>query len=370
MKLSSVRYLVGEGIKNSWVNRLMTIASVGVLVACMVIIGLAILISENVSVAIGNLEQQNVVIAYMKDYNWALYGEKNETTESTASTTSSTSSDASSTEGTVSETESAVTSDTSSAETEKADKNGIKPSDYVIHSDEEAKALCDKIAAIPNVAEVTFVSSAEGLESVKASMLEGQEEYFTFLDEEYGNPMSCAAKIQMKDMALFNNTLEEISKLDGIDVIQSQGDLADKITAVKNGIGVAGIWIIAILMIISLVIVSNTIRVTMYNRKLEISIMKAVGATDAFVRIPFVVEGVLIGLISALISEGLLYFCYRVATETIVTTLGTSDIVKYEDMAWLLLAVFVGIGVFAGILGSFIMIRKYLKHEGSEFAAI
>ena len=169
---------------------------------------------------------------------------------------------------------------------------------------------------------------------------------------------------------LQNNTLEEISKLDGIDVIQSQGDLADKITAVKNGIGVAGIWIIAILMIISLVIVSNTIRVTMYNRKLEISIMKAVGATDAFVRIPFVVEGVLIGLISALISEGLLYFCYRVATETILTTLGTSDIVKYEDMALLLLGVFVGIGVFAGILGSFIMIRKYLKHEGSEFAAI
>ena len=375
MKLSSVRYLIGEGIKNSWVNRLMTSASVGVLVACMVIIGLAILISENVSVAIGNLEQQNVIIAYMKDYNWALYGEKEEATESTASTTtSSASSDAASntasTESTDSKTESDVVSDTSSAETEKADKNGIKPSDYVIHSDEEAKALCDKIAAIPNVAEVTFVSSEEGLESVKASMLEGQEEYFTFLDEEYGNPMSCAAKIQMKDMALFNQTLEEVSKLEGIDVIQSQGDLADKITAVKNGIGVAGIWIIAILMVISLVIVSNTIRVTMYNRKLEISIMKAVGATDAFVRIPFVVEGVLIGLISALISEGLLYFCYRVATETIISTLGTSDIVKYGDMALLLLAVFVGIGVFAGILGSFIMIRKYLKHEGSEFAAI
>ncbi len=365
MKLSSVRYLVGEGIKNSWVNRLMTIASVGVLVACMVIIGLAILISENVSVAIGNLEQQNVVMAYMKDYNWALYGEKEVSSE-----TATTASDTSSTESTESKDETTASSNTSSENTENADKNGIKPSDYVIHSEEEAKALCDKIAQIPNVAEVTFISSEDGLEAVKASMLEGQEEYFTFLDEEYGNPMSCAAKIQMKDMALFNQTLEEISKLDGIDVIQSQGDLADKITAVKNGIGVAGIWIIAILMIISLVIVSNTIRVTMYNRKLEISIMKAVGATDAFVRIPFVVEGVLIGIVSALISEGLLYFCYRVATETIISTLGTSDIVKYSDMAWLLLAVFIGIGVFAGILGSVIMISKYLKHEGSEFAAI
>jgi len=230
--------------------------------------------------------------------------------------------------------------------------------------------LCDEIAKLPNVAEVTFVSSEEGLETVKESMLDGQEEYFSFLDEEYGNPMSCAAKIKMKDMALFDGTIKQIEKLEGIDVIQSQDDLADKITAVKNGLGVAGVWIIAILLIIALVIVSNTIRVTMYNRKLEISIMKAVGATDAFVRIPFVVEGMLIGIISAVIAEALLYFCYRVATETIISTLNTTDIVKYSDMALILFFVFVAIGVFAGVLGSIIMISKYLRHEGSEFAAI
>ena len=361
MKISSIKYLTGEGVKNAWVNRLMTLASIGVLVACMVIIGLAILISENVNMAVGNLEQQNVVMAYMKDYNWALYGEKN-----TAS------------EGSSSETESSdTTSDTASADSEAgesaeetADKNGIKPSDYVIHNDDEAKALCDKIAELPNVAAVTYVTSEEGLESVKESMLEGQESYFTFLDEEYGNPMSGAAKITMKDMSLFDETLKQVEQMDGIDVIQSQTDLADKITAIKRGIGVAGFWIIAILMVISLVIVSNTIRLTMYNRKLEISIMKAVGATDSFVRIPFVVEGVLIGVISALIAEGLLYFCYRVATETIISTLGTNDIVHYGDVAIMLLLVFIGIGVLAGVLGSVIMISKYLRREGSEFAAI
>ncbi|MBE6750792.1 MAG: FtsX-like permease family protein [Ruminococcaceae bacterium] len=352
MKMGSVRYLIKEGIKSAWINRLMTIASIGVLVACMTIIGLAILISENVSKAVGNLEQQNVVMAYMKDYNWALYSDKEEAADNSSSDA------ASATEG--EETE----------EQEVADKNGIKESDYVIHNDDEAKALCDEIAKLPNVAEVTFVSSEEGLETVKESMLDGQEEYFSFLDEEYGNPMSCAAKIKMKDMALFDGTIKQIEKLEGIDVIQSQDDLADKITAVKNGLGVAGVWIIAILLIIALVIVSNTIRVTMYNRKLEISIMKAVGATDAFVRIPFVVEGMLIGIISAVIAEALLYFCYRVATETIISTLNTTDIVKYSDMALILFFVFVAIGVFAGVLGSIIMISKYLRHEGSEFAAI
>ena len=354
MKISSVKYLVGEGAKNAWVNRLMTIASVGVLVACMVIIGLAILISENVNKAVGKLEQQNVVMAYMKDYNWALYGDDKDNSSDDTSAVSS---------------EETASSDTQQTE-EQADENGIKSGDYVIHNADEAKALCEEIAKIDNVASVTYVSSNEGLESVKKSMLEGQESYFTFLDDKYGNPMSDAAKITMKDMARFDETIEQIKKIDGINKIQSQNDLADKITAIKRGVGIAGFWIIAILMIIALVIVSNTIRVTMYNRKLEISIMKAVGATDSFVRIPFVVEGMIIGLVSAVIAEGLLYFCYRVATETIMSTLNTSDSVHYSDVAWWLLLIFVGIGIFAGILGSVIMISKYLRHEGSEFAAI
>ncbi len=78
----------------------------------------------------------------------------------------------------------------------------------------------------------------------------------------------------------------------------------------------------------------------------------------------------LIGIISAVLAEGLLYFCYRVATETIISTLGTTDIVHYGDVAWWLLLIFIGIGVFAGVLGSVIMIGKYLRREGSEFAAI
>ena len=335
MKMTSIKYLVGEGFKNTWVNRLMSIASVGVLMACMVIIGLALLITENVNMAIGNLEQQNVVMAYMKDYNWALLEQELPKNEDS---------------------------------TEEADENGIRQSDYVIHNEEEAKAVCDEIAKIENVAEVKFITSEEALKIIQDSMSEGKELSQSILDGE--NPLSCSAQIKMHDMALFNETIEKISAVDGIYEIESQGDLAETITAIKNGIGVAGVWIIAILMVIALVIVSNTIRVTMYNRKLEISIMKAVGATDTFVRIPFVVEGIVIGIVSALLAEGILYFCYRVATETIVKTLNTTDIVKYGDMAWILLAIFVGIGLFAGIIGSLIMISKYLRKEGSEFAAI
>ena len=190
MKLGSIQYLIKEGFKGAWANRLMSLASVGVLVACMVVIGLAILISENVSLAVGTLEKQNVVMVYMKDYNWALYSDSAEIPE---------------------------------GKRDGADKNGILASDYVIHDEEEAKVLCDKIASLDNVVSAEFISSEQGLEDVKGSMVEGQEEYFTFLDDEYGNPISAAAKVTMESTspALFNKTIEEI-KLNRLDLVRDK----------------------------------------------------------------------------------------------------------------------------------------------------
>ncbi len=335
MKLGSIKYLTVEGCKNIWVNRLMTIASVGVLTACMVLIGLAILLSMNIEVAIGNLEQQNVVMVYFNDKNSVLYGDAAPIL----------------------------------AEGETADLNNLSDSNYLIHNDEEAKAVCSEISKIENVAAVEFISKEEALESVKSTLLEGKEQYFEFLDEEGGNPLSDGARVHLSDMSIFSETVDKIKTVKGVNSIQSQSDLAEKIDSIKNGVSVAGFWIIGILLVISLVIVSNTIRVTMYNRKLQISIMKAVGATNAFIRFPFVVEGILIGLISATFSEGVVYFCYRVATETIRTTLGTNNIIDFGSTGLLLFGVFAAIGVFAGIFGSVIIISKYLRREGSEFSA-
>lgn len=333
MKLSSMRYLIKEGFKGAWANRLMSLASIGVLVACMVVIGLAILISENVNLAIGRLEEKNVVQVYLKDYAWAyLWGEKPETDE-------------------------------------EKDENGIADSYYLIHNEEEALKVRDEILKLDNVADATYVSSEDGLAQMTDKMDDQYKESFKFLEDERENPISMAIDVTMKDMSKFDQTVKELESIDAIFNIRTHDGLAEQINTIKQGIYVAGFWIIAILVVISLVIVSNTIRVTMYNRKLEISIMKAVGATDTFVRIPFVVEGLVIGLISAMISEGLIYFCYRVATEKISAMLG-GGVVAFGDVALYLLLVFAAIGVFAGLFGSMIMIGKYLKREGSEFTAI
>ncbi len=333
MKISSMRYLTKEGLKNVWVNRLMTISSIGVLVACMVLIGIAVLLSFNVSKIIGQVEQENVVMVFFDDYNAARNDER------------------------------------VAPEGAEVDENGINDDMYTIHNKEEADALIEEIKDIKNVENAEYVSKEDALKLVSNNMPDSADAALETISGE-DNPLSDGARVTMTDMELFEDTVDEIEGLKGVHSIRAYGDLADKINAIKNGVFIAGIAIITILLIISLVIVSNTIRVTMYNRKLEISIMKAVGATDSFIRIPFVIEGVTIGLISAVISEGLVYCFYRVAVDAIGKQMGSASFVPFGTNALLLLGIFAAIGVLAGTIGSLFMISKYLKREGSEFAAI
>ncbi len=453
MKVHSFRYLVGEGFKNTWVNRLMTLASVGVLVACMVVIGLADLISQNINRALTGLEEQNVVMAFMKDENWFLYGDKNESggtqngTATGGATVIANDDDADnlcteirkidhasgcikisfpadyarkfmpaeeyekyaaldkkgenvwprgfliekvsvdnapSTVAAIQQVKGVAAAYYSEKEGGIAvyanDANWAKvhgetvteeaTPDFYITNNEEGQALCDRIKSeIPNVKSVEFISSDKAFDEAVAFMSDGDRKYFEGLKEKGENPISCAAKIAMADMGAFDKTLNAIESMDEIDVVRSHRDLAAKIESLQKGIAVAGIAIMIILILISLMIVSNTIRITMYSRKLEISIMKAVGATNSFIRIPFVVEGVLIGIFSAAVSEAIVYFCYRVATEKISIALGGS-VIPFEQAAIRLAGIFLLIGIVAGALGSLFMIRKYLRREGSDFAAI
>ncbi len=496
MKPRSFRYLVGEGFKNTWVNRLMTLASIGVLVACMVVIGLADLISKNISVYLQGLQEQNVVFAFLKDENWKRLDPEAEeeaaaTSEKSASSTQKTTSQTTFTVNqeavqngnytvktdaeaetvrnaieklgnikmcvyvsstyasdyarmymtkeeyacyekalksgngalprgvflelkdpsvikqtitdvmAVSGVAAAYTSDISSekghivaylddagwalchtkVEPEPVDEPEIEseaspskplPEDgFWIHNEKEANAVAAQIRALNNVKDAEYISGEQAFDEAIEYMAKNDKKYFAdWKDDEDLNPMSCAIKVSMKDMKLFDQTIRQIGQMDEVSAIRSHRDAATKIEALKKGITIAGIAIMVILIGISLMIVSNTIRITMYNRKLEISIMKAVGATNAFIRVPFVVEGMLIGAFSALISEAVVYFCYRVATETISESLNMFNVISFSSVWLRLLGLFLIIGIAAGAFGSFIMIRKYLRREGSEFAAI
>lgn len=335
MKLTSVKYLTGNGFKNIWANKLMSAASIGVLVACMSVIGLAVAISANVDNAISELEKENVVMAYFDDKSHAIYENSNDKkTENDAATS--------------------VTED-----------------DYVVKSYADAILICDKIRDLENVRSVVFITSEMALKEARDSLPEDQREAFDALGEsEFGNLFSCSAKITMINLEKFSETIEEIEAMQGVARTSSAQDIAKKMVAIEKAINIVGFWIIAILMIISIVIVSNTIRVTMYNRKLEISIMKAVGATDSFVRLPFIVEGITIGTASACITVIILYFVYNAVKGTVKAELGLANVVPFSDFFWTVFGLFIGIGCLAGLLSSAFMINKYLRKEGSEFRAL
>ncbi len=337
MKLTSVKHLTATGFKNIWVNKLMSIASVGVLVACMSVIGLAVAISLNVDSALSELEQQNVVMVFFNDRNAALYGSG----------------------------QGSVSNDPNKT------YNSITEDDYTVHSYADALLICDKISKLDNIKSVEYVSKEDALVSVKDTLPDSQSGYLDFFeDDEYGNPLPSGARVTMLNLEHFDDTIEKITAIEGVDTIESSRDIAEKITIIKKAITIVGFWIVAILMVISLVIVSNTIRVTMYNRKLEISIMKAVGATDSFVRLPFMIEGVTIGLLSAGVTVTILYFVYNAVKETVRNTLSLTTIIPFGDFFWQIFGIFAVIGCLAGLLSSAFMINKYLRKEGSEFRAL
>jgi len=312
MKMRSFRYLIGEGIKNVWANRLMSLASIGVLVACMLITGVAVALTVNIDESLGDLEQQNVVMVY--------FGDEQNPTES-----------------------------------------GVKL------TDDEAKALTkDKISKLDNVAKAEFISREDGLDGLLSDMGDENNALFDFVSED--NPLPNAARVQFEDLSQFDKTVKAIEKVEGVKNVRHQRELAEKIVGIRKTVNVGSIGIVSLLLVIAFVIVCNTIRITMYNRKLEISIMKAVGATDAFIRLPFVIEGIILGLVSAILSEGILYFCYRVAGDSMGDSFALS--VPFGDEALLLFGIFAAIGIVAGAIGSAFMIGKYLKKEGSEFKAL
>lgn len=305
MKLRKLKYLTGEGFKNVWANRLMSLASIGVLMACMLIMGVAIAFSENVDAMIGTIEDQNVAMVYY----------------------------------------------------------------YDTLTEEDARAVNDKITKLDNVASSEFIPKAEGLQSMIDEMGEGYESLLTFLDDD--NPLPDASMVKFDDLEKFDQTVAAMEKLEGVERVVHERDLAKKITAVRRTVTVAGTWIIILLVVISLVIISNTIRITMYSRKLEISIMKAVGATNGFIRFPFLVEGVILGLSAAALSTALTYAVYKLALNMVANQIGEMfNLLPFRDFALPLIGVFLFIGVVIGLIGSTFVITKYLSKEGSEFRAL
>ena len=230
-------------------------------------------------------------------------------------------------------------------------------------SDYDYMALGSHLRALDNVTSVEAVEKEAAYEEILADMDENLRLYLSGLNE---NPLPDAYRVTVTDMSGFESVVDEIKKLDGIERVYENSTLARQLEGIRNSVTYISLGIIILLLIVSLFIISNTIKVTMFSRRLEISIMKSVGATNSFIRWPFMVEGILIGVIAGILATGAVWVVYELALSSFASMLsgfGGDVQVRFLDYALYLVAAFVGIGIFTGIFGSATSIRKYLKER-------
>lgn len=234
-------------------------------------------------------------------------------------------------------------------------------------TEEQTKALGESIKAQDNVSKCTFISRESSFEQLKNDMGDSSV-LFEGLDS---NPLPDAYEVVLEDQELFDETVESLSKLDNVLHIRENRQLAAKLSGLRNTVSYVSIGIISLLLIVSLFIVSNTIRITMDSRRLEINIMKSVGATRWFIRWPFMVEGMMLGVISGVLALLAVWGIYAAVSRSLVSMLsglGMTSVVPFGKYALILLAVFLGLGLVAGAFGSAVSITRYLKEK--EFVVV
>lgn len=298
--LNSFFYLVKQGFKNLWNNRLMSLASIGVLVSCMLLIGAAALLAVNVSSVVDELEDQSEAIVYLDDNT----------------------------------------------------------------TDDDQARIRKAIIATGKIATVEFVPKGEALSEMMSAM---GDEGLLFEAYKEDNNLPDSYRITFDDVSDLESTVAAIENIDGVLSVSAMTEVANVITGLKKMAYVGGVIIIGLLIAVSLMIVGNTIKITVFSRRREVNIMKYVGATNGFIRLPFIVEGMSLGVISGAISYGLIYFGYDYFTKWVLSqksewfSMLVSGIVPFAAISHYLLLGFLGGGALIGIFGCVTFIGRHLK---------
>jgi len=229
-------------------------------------------------------------------------------------------------------------------------------------TDEEIRILGEKIKQINGVdsTKVSFLSKEEGFEQYLEKY--GDRSY---LIEPYEEIIPDSYVVSFIDLKLSQSAQDEINKLENVDDIVSANEEVEMLINITNGIRIVTAVILVGLVVGAIFIISNTIKLTVYARRKEISIMKYVGATNSFIRWPFIVEGIVIGILSACISILIIGGGYKVIANkllesTVIQELGIT-LVSFGEMFSMLIIVYLALGIGIGVLGSAISMKKYLE---------
>ncbi len=226
-------------------------------------------------------------------------------------------------------------------------------------SDAQAKSVHTKIGQLgENIKDCKFVSKEEALKN----FIEDHDN-----DPSFGGVTTDYLRhrcvVILEDNTKMKETAQEILNISGVAEITAEYELAEGFSTIEQVLNVVSVAVIAVLLVVSLLIISNTVKLAMYDRRDEIAIMKMVGATNGFIRFPFMIEGLLLGLVGAAIAFGLEWLMYDALTMKIEELDGTLELFKlvpFEELLVPMVVVFAAAGLFVGIVGSWTSIRKFM----------
>ena len=300
MKVSSFRYLVNQGFKGIWRNRMMTFASFCILLVSLLMVGVAVLLELNLTRIIGGIEDKSEVVVVIKD-------------------------------------------GTSQADIDQLEQD---------------------LKAAVNINTVSFYSKEAAWKNMMEGMTDEERDLFDYADD---NPLPDTFKVTVKDIQRMGETTTQIETFANVESTQSPTEFADFLISMRRVLTIVGFAVIAALVIVSLVIISNTTRASVFSRRKEINIMKYVGATNSFIRIPFFVEGMIVGIFAAVAALFLTKFAYEGVYNVfnndfgLWQVLGVQNLYKFSDLYLAVALSYVGAGAVIGAIGTSISTGKHLK---------
>ncbi len=224
-------------------------------------------------------------------------------------------------------------------------------------SDAEARSIGTQINRVENVHQSVFVSREEALENFVADYADSGT--FNGVDSSY---LRHRFVVTLSDNHLMEDTTAAIRQITGVADISAAYELAEGFSTLQDILQLASVVIVIVLLVVSLLIISNTVKLAMYDRRDEIAVMKMVGATNGFIRLPFVVEGFTLGMVGAGLAFLLEWLMYDAMSTriTAVDTLSLFNLVPFREMVWPMVMTFAGAGIFVGVVGSWTSIRKFM----------
>lgn len=294
MRRYSVMYFISQSVKGLWRNGIMTLASITVLMSCLIVMGSFALIVMNLNTNLDTLGDMNEIVAFI--------------------------------------------------DLEK--------------TEEEITAIRETIAKFDNIKNVEYVSKEDALAQEKEKY---EKDYPNFFDGITSDIYPASVVITYDDNEKVETLKYNLQNTEGIYKVNCRSDVASTIETMKTGIIYIFVWFLAVLFVVSLFVIINTIKLAVHGRRQEISVMRYVGATNWFIMLPFVLEGIWIGLISSGIAYLIQTYIYKFIAQMVTTDYKMFTLIPFSDISGYMAIAFVGIGILTGIIGSSISLNKHLR---------